>query len=194
LENLNNNIWNAFKVIEKTYEGVEKMMAFCDEKAQSNGYESYNKKYLRYKSDIYIDGWYTQGFIKIYVKGRIGDASVYDVYVMNINFFDEPKVYISKHFFAKSVSANISPNDYWLYDNPIGDMDKNEFETKFYETYSDLFVVIPKTGIKEKYYGFEKAIFKEFKISSITKDNIEEIVFGTFDLLNKIDESDGATC
>ncbi|MDQ0896259.1 MULTISPECIES: hypothetical protein [unclassified Paenibacillus] len=64
--NTGENITNAVKVIQRTYENLSRMFKDLDEIANRAGFVTITPRFLRYKSDNDITGWMVGGFIKLY--------------------------------------------------------------------------------------------------------------------------------
>lgn len=60
------NIENAFSVVYNTLKNVKKLMEYCDEVAESNGYTARTPKFLRNNTEGNVDGWVYNKFFKIY--------------------------------------------------------------------------------------------------------------------------------
>ena len=56
--NLGENIFNAFEVVNKTHENVDKLIKYCRTMAEERKeFELMSPKFLRYKSDVDYWGW-----------------------------------------------------------------------------------------------------------------------------------------
>ncbi|AGE21854.1 hypothetical protein GHH_c13170 [Geobacillus sp. GHH01] len=60
------NIKNAFEVVRKTYESVDKLLAELDRQSVECGFVPVIPQFLRQKSDREYRGWFIQSFIKLY--------------------------------------------------------------------------------------------------------------------------------
>lgn len=62
-----NNIRSAFHVVHQTYENLNKLMEYCKTIApEQSNYICAVDKFLRYKSDTNVSGWYIQNFILLF--------------------------------------------------------------------------------------------------------------------------------
>ena len=64
--NSNENIRNAFKVVYKTYENIDKLIKYCKTICEDNGYVVCSNKFLRWKSDNNFYGWAINNFILLF--------------------------------------------------------------------------------------------------------------------------------
>lgn len=189
--NLGENIQNAFIVVKKTYENVDKLMRFCDSIANDFGYDAITNKFLRYKSDSYYGGWFIDSFIKLYQskdnKVLENDWKDGPVYVMEINFKDKPKVYLSK-FEYDNISdwpKGVSPAEYWGFSKPIN-CEGNDFKEKNINKREGYYVSEPKKNVKDKYWGIKRVVYTNLDLFQLTSDSISEKVFGQFDQLTDL--------
>lgn len=181
----NENIGNAFKVIHLTYESVKKMMALCDSLAENHGMVSNNRRFLRYKSDDHVIGWYTQGFVKTYIRDPKSAEPNRIIYAVNINFYNDPTIYVSVNVYDNDIPSNISPDKYWMFDNPVGEERSDEFED-IKNSSGDVYHVITKKEYIDKYKGLKHIYYMKFNIDMVNRDNLKDVIFGSFSILEKL--------
>ena len=101
--NSNENIRNAFKVVYKTYENIDKLIKYCKTICEDNGYVVCSNKFLRWKSDNNFYGWAINNFILLFQDKE--DIEIENgfrkgpIYSLEIDFNQEslPTVYLSKY-------------------------------------------------------------------------------------------------
>lgn len=187
---LKTNLANAIKVLTKTYESVDKLMKFCDVKAEEHGYEVTTERFLRYKSDVNYSGWLVDTFIKCY-QDRNDESLDNDfrngpLYSINIGL-KEGEIYIGKYVYddMPNWSKGISPASYWVLDNPLCD-DVKEFEIKEFNEEYMLSMPVNEEVANKNYWGLKYVIYRMVNLEDITGENAEQIVFATFEELKKI--------
>jgi hypothetical protein len=190
--NLGENIKNAFDVVRKTYENVDKLMKFCDSIANDCGYEAVTDKFLRYKSDSYYGGWFIDSFIKLYQseKDKVleNDWKNGPVFVMELNFEDIPTVYLSKFEYdnISDWSKGVSPTEHWGFSEPI-DCQGSGFKEKNLDKKDGYYVSEPETeNVQSKYWGIKRVVYTTFDLLQLNSNNILEKVFGEFDTLRNL--------
>lgn len=190
--NLGENIKNAFDIVRKTYENVDKLMKFCDSIANDCGYEAVTDKFLRYKSDSYYGGWFIDSFIKLYQskKDKVLENDWKDgpVFAMELNFEDIPTVYLSKFEYdnISDWSKGVSPTEYWGFSEPIN-CQGSGFNERNLDGKDRYYVSKPATeNIKNKYWGIERVVYTTFDLLQLNSNNISEKVFGEFDTLRNL--------
>lgn len=134
--NLTDNIRNAFHVVHKTYENINQLMDYCKTVvAEQYNYVSQSNKFLRYKSDNNVSGWYIQNFILLFQNKK--DVELENewldgpIYVMEIELYDTeseitttpefPCVRLSKFEYDGMPEWNkgYSLNDHWRFYDPL---------------------------------------------------------------------------
>lgn len=192
--NSSENIRNAFKVIYKTYENIDKMIKYCKTISDENNYVVSNNKFLRWKSDNDSYGWAINNFILLFQNK---DDMELDngwrkgpIYVIEIDFTNEgiPTVYLSKYEYKGIDNWNntqISLSDHWRYYWPVRKSEYFKVENRDeYEIYN------PQLGTesdREKYYwGLNRVVRYSEELIDINSENIKEKVFKRFDLLREI--------
>ena len=104
------NIHNAFVVVFKTLQEIEKLIGKCRTELDTKKYYMPAERFMRYSSDQTWEGWIYWSFILLFQ--RLDDGSVMEngwidgpVYAVEINVdsdtCDVPKVYIAKMQFDR---------------------------------------------------------------------------------------------
>lgn len=190
--NLSENIINAFEVVSKTYENVNKLIKYCDSIANEYGYEPVTSKLLKNNSNSTYEVSLTKGIIKLFQYKN--DEKLNNgwkngsVFVMEIDFYDEPVVYLSKLDYEEisSWSSGVSLTGYWNYADPV-DCNDSEFITTHVEGKDNYFMSIPATEeTKIGYWNIEKVLFTKTDLLQIESSNVPQKIFGEFDILNSI--------
>lgn len=190
--NLNENINNAFNVVRKTYENIEKLMKFCDSIASECGYEVVTYKFLRYKSDSYYGGWVIDSFIKLYQlekdKKMKNDWKDGPVFAMELNFENIPTVYLSKFEYENisDWSKGVSPAEHWGFSEPI-DLEGNGFKERNIDKIDGYYISEPETeDVKIKYWGIKRVVYTNTDLLELDTKNIKGKVFREFDKLRNL--------
>jgi len=186
--NSGENIVNAFSVVAKTYENIDKLIEYCHTMCakKETHYAASVSKFLRFKSDNDCDGWYIQEFFLLFQDTN--DKKLNNgwrdgpLYVMEINLTEKvvPIVFLSKFEYndISEWSAGCSPSNYDVFFEPLRD------ENMIIKTYSDKSVRIapPSAGkeFNEFWWGLKQVITKEIPLMDVTSINLKEKVFGTF--------------
>ncbi|MED4040992.1 MULTISPECIES: hypothetical protein [Niallia] len=197
--NSTDNIKNAFHVIHHTYENVLKLMDYCKTIAsEDSNYVSVVNKFLRYKSDSDVSGWYIQDFILIFQnkndielenEWRDGPLYVMEIELYNKDLREEqlkglPCIHLSKFEYEslqKWKSGYIGPADHWRFFHAIRDT-KVRMNIQRNGDYSYIEPINQKESDRS-YWGVKKIISKRIPLMDITSENVREKVFGTFDSL-----------
>ncbi|HBI02431.1 MAG TPA: hypothetical protein DDY49_00180, partial [Paenibacillaceae bacterium] len=67
-DNIGANIRNAVKVLQQTYENINRLFNTMDTVGSEEGYLSITPRFLRWKSDVEPSGWFIKDFIKLYQR------------------------------------------------------------------------------------------------------------------------------
>ena len=180
------NIENAFSVVYNTLKNVKKLMEYCDEVAESNGYSSCTSKFLRNNTDSSVEGWLYNKLFKLYQRKE--DKELENkwrngpVYVLEINFEEAPSYYLSKFEYEniKCWRSGISPSDWWAFYFPI-DIDDNRIE--FSELDGIYTEGIPKGSYKKTYWGLKRTVFISKDLLDLNSDNVNINIFEEFNKL-----------
>lgn len=188
------NIRNAFKVVNKTYENINKMMNYCKTIAdEGDEYIISTPKFLRWKSDNECEGWLINDFILLFqskedeeLDNEWRDGPIY-VLEIDFNYEVTPKVYISK-FEYKNIetwSKGCSPSNHWRFYWPI----RNE-ELLNCSEIDDYIIWTPKkdkeVAVDNYYWSIKRAVSYVEELVDINSDNIKEKIFGRFNILKDI--------
>lgn len=195
--NSNNNIYNAFHVVSKTYEKIQKLMDFCKtDSATKSHYVQSIDKFLRYKSDSDISGWLIRNFITLYQD--LHDPELENgwrngpVYVLEIDLYSSdysfqtvqqlPIVHLSKYEYVdiESWTPGCSPTNHWRFYNALRNTDIMEIKQNGETT-----IVIPKNieSSDRYYWGVRKITSKRIALDKLTSENAVHEIFGTFEKL-----------
>lgn len=195
--NNNNNIRNAFHVVYKTYENIQKLMDYCKTIApEKSNYISVVDKFLRYKSDNDFSGWVIKDFILLFQnKNDIElDNEWRDgpVYVMEIELYDEdysleemehlPCIRLSKFEYhdIQNWSTGCSPSNHWRFYYPLRNSDIMDIK----EDGEFLHIKANDQEASNRYYwGVHTITSKRIPLTQVTADNVVEEIFGVFDKL-----------
>ncbi|WP_241079673.1 hypothetical protein [Natranaerofaba carboxydovora] len=188
------NIKNAFDVVLKTYENIDKLMRYCDICAYECSYiPSTESHFLRYKSDPDYNGWLITSFIKLYQSTEDEELENYwqdgPIYGMNIYLLSEPSIYLAKYEF-EDMSAwehgYFSNRDFWFASPLRPDEYGNEFEIEILQNENLYFVSTPHNDKKHKYLDMKRAVFTYIDMLQVTSENVEELIFNEFDKLKDL--------
>lgn len=190
--NLSENLKKAFNVVYKTYENVDKLMKYCDSISGDCGYESVTRYFLRYKSDINVEGWFIRSFIKLYQSknDELLDNGWRNgpVFVMEVNFEDMPVVYLSKFEYedVSQLPKGVSSADHWKFSEPVTDQ-KNDFDRQVLEGKEKIIVIRPKTeDVKARYGNVKRIIQTTVDLTELNSSSVSEKIFGQFDALREL--------
>jgi hypothetical protein len=187
---LGKNIYDAFKIVAKTYESIDKFMSYCQEQASEEGeFLLTTPKFLRYKSDNDNSGWFINSFILLFqrskdrlLKNRWRKGPIYvmeiNVNPYDLNECDEPMVSIAKFEYKDLSSWNegISKAENWAFHDPLY-KGVVEFEEEDNGNYRG---VIDDGELSKQYWGLNKIVGIDVPLADITRENAYEIVFGGF--------------
>lgn len=141
--NLGENIFNAFEVVNKTHENVEKLIEFCRiMTTERKEFDLMSPKFLRYKSDSDYWGWNTTQMFLLFqdTQDELLENGWRDgpIYVLEILLYDpdgcfetnEPRLEMAKFEYEdiKSFSPGVSPASYYCFTHPLYDLDYEEME------------------------------------------------------------------
>lgn len=186
------NIRNAFIVVHKTYENIQKLMEYCKTTAaEKSNYISAVDKFLRYKSDNDYSGWYINDFILLFQRKsdpeqenewRDGPIYAMEIELSSDNPEQIPTVYLSKFEYADIISwqKGCSPTNHWRFYYPLRNKEIMNIQTNGGTT-----TAIPKTKElgNQYYWGLTKVSSVSLPLTDINADNAVVKIFGTFDQL-----------
>ncbi|MCQ5365971.1 hypothetical protein NOW01_13325 [Anoxybacillus salavatliensis] len=176
------NIKNAFEVVRKTYENVDKLLAELDRQSVECGFVPVIPQFLRWKSDREYGGWFIQSFIKLYQRDsappcQSGNGLKNDpIYGLELSFKEEPRMILCKYVYPALEHWDKPPSvsEHWLFYWPLYDGD-NFTETQLGNKISKRTPESQK--ISEKYGKIQEIILKEVDLLSVTSTNIKDTVF-----------------
>lgn len=192
------NMTNAFHVVHQTYENINKLMEYCKTiGAEESHYESVVSKFLRYKSDSEVSGWYIQDFILVFQNlndmelentWRDGPLYAMEIELYNIDYSIEerkelPLVHLSKFEYDSLENWDnnyLSPTNHWRFFHAL--RNENVMNIKRNGDYSYIETIDQKASYRN-YLGVKKIISKRIPLMDITAQNARELIFGTFDSL-----------
>lgn len=192
---LNDNIHNAFHVVTKTYENIQKLLQFCATHCQTDShYVQAVDKFLRFKSDQDVTGWLIRNFIVLFQD--VNDPELENgwrdgpIYVLEIDLLSyqqqttqqHPLVHISKYEYAaiESWTSGCSPANHWRFYNPRRNEDLLQIE-RTHNTLSAKAADID--GCDRHYWGIRTITSTSFPLVELTSDNAVHKIFGCFDRL-----------
>jgi len=187
------NIKNALHVMYRTYENIEKLMAYCCKVSEEAGYSLAVPHFLRWKSNTIYSGWLTNVFILLFqreddsaCKSGNGwkDGPIYAVEIcLGLDKDDSyyPSMFVSKFEYENINlwSKGCSRSSYWQMHNPV-----HFSHTMDIEQSEPVRIAKPNSQENSKaYWGLEKVTTIKTPLSDITADNLREKIFGAFDKL-----------
>ena len=166
------NIHNAFSVVFKTLQSIEKLMNKCRAELDETQYYMPAERFLRYSSDLTWEGWIYWSFILLFQ--RRADGPVMDngwisgpVYAVEINVDSDtsevPKLYVARMDFdgMDTWSVGCSPSNHTLFYNAIHQENGAAF------------------------WGLKHVAKKVFNLTDVTQNNYKEMIFGTMERLSR---------
>ncbi len=191
---LGENIFNAFDVVNKTHENVEKLIKFCRIMAtEREEFDLMSPKFLRYKSDSDYWGWNITQLFLLFQDTQDGllENGWRDgpIYVLEILLYDpygcfetnEPRLEMAKFEYEdmKNFPPVVSPANYDYFTHPLYDLDYEEIEDEI------LAAEMPEE-ITQKYWGVKRVVCKVSLLIDVNYKNAYDVIFGTFkDLKNR---------
>lgn len=192
--NLGENIFNAFEVVNKTHENVQKLIDFCRIMAtERKEFDLMSHKFLRYKSDSDYWGWNTTQMFLLFqnVQDELLENGWRDgpIYVLEIILYDpdscfetnEPRLEMAKFEYEdiKNFGSGISPADYYGFTHPLYDVDYEEIE-------DGILVAEMPEEITQKYWGIKRVVCKVSLLVDVNYENAYDVIFGAFKRLKAI--------
>ncbi|MGG3235635.1 hypothetical protein ABEP17_19615 [Priestia flexa] len=191
------NIHNAFHVVYKSYENIQKLIDYCKTIGlEKSNYINVVDKFLRYKSDNNLSGWFIHNFIMLFQDKN--DAELDNgwrngpIYVMEIelynpeskleNIVDLPCIRLSKFEYdnLQKWESGCSPSNHWRFYYPLRRNDIMNIQ----ENGDYLHITTrDQEASNRHYWGVKKITSKRIPLTDITANNVVEKVFGTFDNL-----------
>lgn len=193
--NSTNNVHNAFHVVYKTYENINKLMDYTATTAsEKSHYVSVVDKFLRYKSDNDFAGWFIKNFILIFQDKNHNEFENEwrdgPLYVMEIELYGKdldvsnqlPCIRLSKFVYGdiQSWSKGCSPANHWRFYFPLRNKEIMNIKTE-----GDYSYIVPynQESSDRNYWGVKEIVSKKISLMDVTADNVVEKIFHTFDSL-----------
>lgn len=189
--NLDNNIFNAFEVVNKTHENVEKLINYCKNIiTEKGGYVLSSPRFLRWKSDGSYWAWNTNSFILLFQddgdnelenEWRDGPVYVLEINLYNPSVYDKPMVVVAKFEYDDIAgwSKGCSPANHYIFYQPLYNFDYEELDGRFLLTEID-------EDSKQRYWGLNRVVCFEVPLTEITGQNAYDIIMGGFDKLKML--------
>lgn len=185
------NIVNAFKVVRKTYENIEKFLADLDNVADKEGYYPISLRFLRWRSDQNSEGWLIGSFVKVYQSKKDPDqdnkTGLKDgpVYAVEIDLLEEksPLIYLSKFvydFKNHDWDGYVAVSEHWGFYYPVRNKDEFNMENKGEYVESK-----PKSQkIADNYWGLVEVVFKKIELVDVdSPEKIKSLIIDEFKTL-----------
>lgn len=182
------NIANAFSVVRKTYESVNKLHNHILNNTNNDSkYILCVDHFMRWISSANYKGWLNNSFIFIFQKKTHIELENSwrngPVFAFEINFLDdkEPKAIFSKHEYARIEEwlEGCSTGSHWAFWAPV----HNDIGRKVDCENGITEVEIDNKAISNRYWGLSKVRFVEMPLVHITGDNFDSILEKKFDSL-----------
>ncbi|WP_062350607.1 hypothetical protein [Bacillus kwashiorkori] len=192
------NIRNAFYVVHKTYQNIEKLIDYCKTVApDESNYVPAVDKFLRYKSDSNLTGWFIPNFIMLFQNKN--DMELENewregpIYVMEIELYNPegglegssqlPQMRLSKFTYEslQNWAPGCSPTNHWRFFYPLRRHDIMSIKVKEAD-YMEL-EVADKEASNRYYWGVQTITSRQIPLTEITADNAIQKIFQTFDRL-----------
>ncbi len=189
--NSGENIFNAFEVVNKTHENVQKFIEFCKKTAaERKEFDLMSPKFLRYKSDSSYWGWNTTQMFLLFqdMQDELLENGWRDgpIYVLEILLYDpdgcfetkEPRLKMAKFEYEDIVNfeSGISTTEYYAFTHPLYDVGYEEIEDGI------LAAEMPEE-ITQKYWGVKRVVCKVSLLVDVSYENAYDMIFGTFKVL-----------
>lgn len=189
--NLGENIFNAFEVVNKTHENVEKLIEFCKiMTTERKEFTLMSPKFLRYKSDSDYWGWNIRQMFLLFqdmqdepLENGWRDGPIYVLEIMLYDPYEcfetnEPRLEIAKFEYEdiKNFPPGVSPASYYYFADPLYDVDYEEME-------EDILVAEMPEEITQKYRGVKRVVCTDYPLVDVNCENAYDIIFGTFKIL-----------
>lgn len=186
------NIANAFKVVQKTYENIDKFLTDLDNAADKEDYFPLSPRFLRWRSDQSPAGWLIGSFIKVYQrkvdadqKNKTGlkDGPVYAVEV-DLTGEAAPVIYLSKFeydFQEHEWSRQIAVSEHWGFYYPV----RQTSEDFRFANRGEYKISTPKSPkVVDTYWGLQQVVFTTLELVDI--DSPEKIKSLLIEGLNQL--------
>ena len=190
------NIHNAFEVVYKTYQSVEKLISKCQNEYDDKKYFIPVEKFLRYSSDTSWEGWIYWSFILLFQRKEDGpimnnnwiNAPLYAVEInLDADTCDEPELLVAKMNFGdiSDWSEGCSKANFWIFYDPIHKV--NFYDSMKEGEYEKIF---PKENYVERvensYWGLKNLIVWKCPLVDVKQNTYKELIFGTIEKMSEI--------
>jgi len=185
--NLGENIYNAFDIVVKTQENVNKFIEYCREIAtERDEFEPSLKKTLFYKPQDIVLGYMVlfQSKKDTLLESGWRDGPLYLLSIQNfgIDVYEVPMVDVAKCEYVdiSSWKTGWPQSEYWrLYDPLFLSVEYEEEEdSNFYSG-----CVVDEQEADKRFWGLRRISGFTIPLTEITSDNAYEKVFGNFRIL-----------
>ena len=189
--NLGENIFNAFEVVNKTHENVDKLIKYCRTMAEERKeFELMSPKFLRYKSDVDYWGWNVRQMFLLFqdMQDELLENGWRDgpIYVLDILLYDpdecfetnEPRLEMAKFEYEniKDFSPGVFSEDFDGFYCPLYEAD--------YEEMGDGILQGKMTDdMTQKYWGVKRVVCKVELLTDVNYENAYDKIFGAFKIL-----------
>jgi hypothetical protein len=187
LDNVLENITNAFEVVRQTHENIEKLLIEIDRQSNNNGYSPIIEQFLRWKSDRDYQGWMIDSFIKLYQRNSaipcqsengLKEDSIFGI---EISLKSKPTVTLFKNQYNTLEYWSLpSVSQHWAFYYPLYDKDNFTKITLGNNTYKATPI---DEKVSSKYWGVKYITHKKYDLTSITSSNLKTLIFETMDRL-----------
>ena len=194
------NIRNAVQVLIETYRSTQKLLNHCRTLAEERGYRASSDKFLRWRSDSDPAGWLVSSALLPFqrnadppcasgngcLEGPTYAAEVFLGSDWDNELERTPQLYIARYDFdgdSQWVSPRWSPADHWIFHNPLHGVPDIPITVQ-----GDHSIAVPDSPrTSERYYHLTRAVFRSFPLLEVTAENLEALVFDTFDALASLE-------
>jgi hypothetical protein len=193
--NSGKNIHNAFAVVYKTYQSVQKLILKCQNEIDDTKYHIPFNNFLRYSSDLYWGGWIYYSFILLFQRRKDGKVMKNNwingpIYAVEINLdadtCDEPELIVAGMNFGNlSNWAGCSKSDHKYFYEPIHKQ-YDYYNSIMYGEFEKIFPVEEYSEkVENKYDGLQNLVVWKCPLVEVRQDNYKDIIFGTIERLSR---------
>ncbi|MCR5101750.1 MAG: hypothetical protein K6B41_10390 [Butyrivibrio sp.] len=194
---LGENLHNAFDVVFKTMQSIEKLILKLQNEIDDECYYKPTERFLRYGSEKDYRGWVNWSFILLYQRKADGDIMGNGwinapVYAVEINVdpenTTEPIIYIARYNFGDTSTwaSGVSPASHNIFYNPL------HAQYYFVEKKLDdsTTIIMYKDGLPDKvksaFWNLKYVYRKELKLANINAGNYKAQIFSAIEDLSKL--------
>jgi|ERR1051326_742773 hypothetical protein len=178
------NIKNAFAVVIRTYENLERFFAELDAVAGQAGLTTITPDFMRWHSDQFVHGWLTTSFIKLFQKSadpahaRVKGLRKGSVFGVEARFpLDSlPLFYLAKYEYDSELSEWThlpGRSSYRKFHLPLWKERKFRFSSK-----QDIRISTPLGAeIENRFWGLKRVVFTNTPLVPVnSSDNIRKLI------------------